>query len=186
MADGPELLFVLERDTVRDYALRYLDTEKGAETLKEYPDNREFIATGYDEDPGEWDQVACDYVDELIGDRLTDAYLRLLESRFTDVTLTPGAHCDFYKATTPVGRHEFAPFHVGYFSAEDGPVTYGISLWGRYFPTWLDWRFPTGGSWEPLIFDNETTLMVDQARTEIARIIPEINAAPVGIVMVHY
>ena len=91
---------------------------------------------------------------------------------------------------TPLGKREFATFVFEMFLDEeinDDPdqAVFGISLSGRYYPTFLDWKDPSG-SLDVLILDEDSMQMVETARRYIVEKFPIFQTAKVCVVMRHY
>ncbi len=92
---------------------------------------------------------------------------------------------------TALGPREFSPFRVElhYDWSEMGEkpehTTFGVSLSGRYFPTFVDWKDPHGTLW-PVRFDKETLALVQVARDAIERRLPIFKDAHLAVIEKHY
>lgn len=181
MAYGHEVMFILDRSDVRNYAIRYI-AKHGADD-----ETRELISGGYEDDPNEWDAVACGLMNSLIEDDLRQVHLDLVKAFFDETaTLSVEHGLAHISAVTGSGRLEFRAFSVEPAGDEDEPQTLGISLLSRYRPTWLDWRDEHGGSAGPVILTDEMTALIASARKALVPVVPEIADAPVGVVLCHY
>lgn len=181
MAYGHEVMFILDRSDVRNYAICYI-AEHGADD-----ETRELISGGYEDDPNEWDAVACGLMNSLIEDDLRQVHLDLVKAFFDETaTLSVEHGLAHISAVTGSGRLEFRAFSVEPAGDEDEPQTLGISLLSRYRPTWLDWRDEHGGSAGPVILTDEMTALIASARKALVPVVPEIADAPVGVVLCHY
>lgn len=126
---------------------------------------------------------------DVVKEQLAAVHSQLLRSRFGDIRRTGirgGAGTDYLTVTTPEGDRTFGTFTISEFGDEDERQIAGISVWSRYVPTWADWRHPYGGSGAPIRFDTELHTMIEQARTAIATVIPEVENAPLACVFCHY
>jgi len=169
MAYGTELALILDRELLIKYLIPgTLDGLDG-------DDLEDFLA-----------YEAIEHVDDSVGSKLISIHLDLVKTH-----LDPNATVDQSGYVT-VNSSEFSgsvqlsPFSIEALSDEDGPVTYGISLISRYFPTWIDWKEPHGGSGDPIILDEPTLKMAELARVALSEVIPELLTAPLGVVLVHY
>ena len=116
---------------------------------------------------------------EQYGSQLKKAhYDTLIRYGFTDVEENNLG----FKANTPLGKREFSSFDLQWFfdpyelgdTIETSII--GISLSGRYVPTYLDWKDPHGGISNIAI--NKTLIdMVEIAKSKIVKVIPEFEKA---------
>jgi hypothetical protein len=96
-----------------------------------------------------------------------------------------------FTAITPLGKRDFSPFHLQWkfdpYELEDQikDSIIGISLSGRYVPTFLDWK-STHGTISNVAINKELLDMVKIARTEIVKVIPEFADAELIIREEHY
>ena len=117
------------------------------------------------------------YLCKDINEQLKTAQRRMLASAgFTNLKEGRGG---YISATTPVGRREFAaldlriiydPHEVGQ-DLED--ICFGIALSSRYYPRFLDWKYPSGGS--VCLAFREDDGMFKIARKEIGKVVPWIE-----------
>ena len=109
---------------------------------------------------------------------LLDAHTRLLDEFFTAPEYVPRSNLrdEFILATTPLGPRRFKVlrFDLLYDYEYNVPesVVFGVPLSGRYSPTLLDWRAEHGTS-EGMIADGQFLRMIDRAREEIAKVVPQ-------------
>lgn len=93
---------------------------------------------------------------------------------------------------TPAGKWEFSPFSLGAeyggemeFFPPDMPI--GVPLSSRYYPTFLDYRDPSGALPNPLVvWDRETAKMIEVAARHIVAAVPWLANAPTMVVEIHY
>lgn len=123
---------------------------------------------------------------ELVADidkRLDGAYVKCLGmfDFFTDIQSQDG----HYHVQTPLGRRDMVPWklELAYDPYECGDETadavLGVSLISRYFPTYLDWKDPHGGSGATLYLDATNMQMIDRARGWIVHAMPNATALQV-------
>jgi hypothetical protein len=92
---------------------------------------------------------------------------------------------------TALGQRSFSPFKIElhYDPSEMGEepehTTFGVALSGRYFPTFLDWKDPSGALW-PVRFDAELNGLIAVARTAIEKRIPIFSTAHIAVIEKHY
>jgi len=173
MAIGTELILELDIETVHRIA------GEDVQPKEDHEDEWEYLA----------DLVMT--ANSKVETELQQAHLALARERFdSDAWLgqapnTPGAR--YIVTETPEGKRELSPFAISTFGDEDNPHEYmGISIYSRYFPTWLDWRYEYGGSGTSIKFDAESMEMIDEARSAIGEIIPEVLDAEIVIVQQFY
>lgn len=93
----------------------------------------------------------------------------------------------YYIVTTPLGKRTMSPWELelAYDPHECGDepqdAVFGVSLISRYFPTYLDWKEPHGGSGNTIYLDGINMLMIDQARAFIVHAMPNFSAARICI-----
>jgi hypothetical protein len=94
-------------------------------------------------------------------------------------------------AETPLGEREFARFTVELFydwsemNERPEDTTFGIALSGRYFPTFLDWKDPSGTLW-PVRLDQATLHQIAIARAAIEKRLPIFADAHLAVIERHY
>ena len=98
---------------------------------------------------------------------------------------------DYVHAKTPLGMREFAPFTLELFydpdemGEEPEQATLAISISGRYFPTFADWRDPHGTLW-PLVFNDELRGVMEIAKRHIIKVLPQFRDAEWSVKELHY
>lgn len=123
---------------------------------------------------------------------LVDAHKACLEAFFSNVR--PGSDfgtVNHFRADTPEGPRQFAFFWLELFydphEMGDTPefAVFGVALSGRYWPTYLDWR-SKHGCIEHVTLDKQTMAMIDKAKEEITKALPQAASFEVMFVERHY
>lgn len=173
MGYGTELIFALDRPTIHKYLQDGTAIPRDPAALEAF----------YEYDAVESIDPAIQTLLAAVHEQLVKQHIDPNAQFVTRSFGPPSLQVTHAKLTKP---HVLTPFAIESFGDEEGPRTLGITLFSRYFPTWVDWREPHGGSGNPIILDAETLRMVELARNAIAPILPEIVDAPLAAVLVHY
>lgn len=172
MAQGNEIIFELEEEVVK--------------RLAGYP---EITEDDLDDERYIYSYTAQDHVEH----DLQEVHLTLVRAHLdSSANLYAEMSGDIelnrvIVANTPEGVRHLQPFSIRTFGDEDNPYEkFGISMWSRYSPVWLDWRYKHGGSGGSVVLDTTMQEWIEHARTALATVIPEIADAPVVIVSQFY
>lgn len=179
MPQSTELILELKWDTVRRIAQEFLDTAD-QEKLKSDGWDIAFLKSDGSEDPDEHKMMMIDMAGMAVNNRLADIHLDLCQKRWSGARVGKDADYGFRSTLidTPEGKREMSCFDLAPFGYEDEPYELvGIGMTARYYPTWIDWRDPHGGSGS-FRLDAEAMEMIEEARAAIAEVIPEIKDAP--------
>jgi hypothetical protein len=124
-------------------------------------------------DPDTRDELMEDIthtLNDTVHDQLLAAHLHLIRTHFDPTA----------------GRRAFGELEITYLHdpvelGHDETII-GISLSSRYRPILTDWAHEYGGSDAPITFDTTTVALIDAARTELARILPEFADATIAVI----
>lgn len=97
----------------------------------------------------------------------------------------------YYVAETPLGKREFSPIRLEFQfdpyelgeRLQDSVI--GFALSGRYVPTFLDWKDPSGTLWN-ITFDQEFLSLVDCAKKHLLKEFPMFENAHIIVRENHY
>lgn len=174
MAYGNELAFCIPIELAREVAAR--------DTANFQPDYAERGTPP--EELGNYD--LANMCQSVLGKDLAAVHERLIRETFDPSAKRDSRYHRYMVASTPVGERSFSPFGINNIADEDAEGIIGISIISRYFPVWTDWRYPNGGSHEPVIFNQETLDSAEQARIAIYKMFPEIAECPLAVCMNYY
>ena len=173
MAQGNEVIFLL--------------TEAELETVTPHTELLS-IRANFEQGSDGYNYELAGAAQRQVGSELARIHTRLL-ARFGAVAVHPPSIGGGAQAvvTMPGGRvQRFEPFRVGMFGTDGGPFCFGISLWSRYWPTWLDWEHPHGGSGADFTIAKETLGLIEEARAGIAEVLPFAAGAKIAVVWQSY
>jgi hypothetical protein len=127
---------------------------------------------------------------EAMSDDLRQAHRALLSGYF-GTSVKEDEH-GYFDLVTPAGARKFSVFRAEPYIGEAYEFWYapensffGVALASRYFPVWLDWREEHGTD-GCFVLDAELSALVEEARTAIAKHIPEFAGAIIALEPVFY
>lgn len=162
----------------------------------DYARIREALGISIPTTPDEWDALNEKGNEEYLAGTSTKKINKLLEEAHQECVATLGKvigkdrdRCTLVETT--LGPRSFSPFrielHYDPSEMDETPevTTFGVSLSGRYLPTFLDWKDPSGCLW-PVRFDAELNALIAVARTAIEKRIPIFATAHLAVIEKHY
>lgn len=141
----------------------------------------------------EWGEVHPAYLANTqlinsLNDELRRVQKELLLAEFGNCVPSPRGYTSV--VTTPEGLREFSPWCISTYGDEDTETKdciVGLSVAGRYFPNWLDWRDAHGGGWNPrLALQPDYVRLLDAARAALRPVCVELAEAPLLVVSNFY
>lgn len=141
----------------------------------------------------EWGEVHPAYIADTdaidtLNKALREVQQTLLKNEFGNCKTRPDNWG--YLVTTPEGQREFSPWCISTYGDEDTDTKdkmVGLSVAGRYYPNWLDWRDRHGGGWNPrLPLEPDYQRMLADAREAIRPVCPELADAPLLVISNFY
>ena len=138
-----------------------------------------------------WEAFETSVANLIPKDKLLKAQAKALVNSKIAKNLRKSAEQDYLDGDTSMGVRTFAPLRLEIFGDEvelgdEYPDTFlvGISISGRYFPTYLDWRDPNGTLTNICL--EEMQPEIQAIRGEIERLEPKFKTAKVYVKLKWY